>query len=167
MPMSAKKRASLAIAILGSLMPPSLHCFANEGAFDKDRLGLTAAVALTEGEMSDIRGTGFVDALTQGVFEAVPATVKATLAMTGSLDGSGQDTLAGAIAGFMPALLEALPPGNTVSAQIGSQPIVTLTGMGSQSLSCSSGLACGPGTSVTLDASNPASAHVSIGFQLP
>jgi hypothetical protein len=64
------------------------------------KAGIRFRCGMTEKDLA------FVDALTQGAFEAVPATVKATLAVTGSLDGSGQDTLAG----FMPTLLELCRP---------------------------------------------------------
>src|SRR5262245_4380972 len=118
MPVSARKSAFLAIAIAGSLTLPSLHCFANEDMFDKDRIGLADAVALTDNELGEMRGTGFVLALTQSLLDPLMSTVRSALAFKGALGGA---LGSGSFAGSIPAFLALLPPGNTVSAEINNQ----------------------------------------------
>jgi hypothetical protein len=152
----ARKLACVAIA--GSLTFVSSHCLADNVVLSADRIGLSDAVALTEQEMGDLRGTGFVGALAQGLLGTLTPTAEAALA------GSSQSTL-NALTGFLPGLLGALPPGNTVSAQIGDQPTVTLSGTEPLSLGCGNGLSCAPGTSLSLSSSgNPPTAHASISF---
>jgi hypothetical protein len=69
---------------------------------------------------------------------------------------------AGALAGWLQTLIGSLPPGNTVSATVGSQDTVTQTGTGPQSLSCSTGITCSPGTSITLFSNSGPTSHVTV-----
>jgi hypothetical protein len=154
----AQKLALLGIA--SALIAISSPCRANDALLRPDSIGLGDAVPLADREMAELRGTGFLGGITQGLL--------------GTLTPAGRTALANAtpatlhaLTGFLPTLLSVLPPGNTVSAQLGNQAVVTLNGTGPQSLGCGSGLTCGTGTSVFLSSStNPTSASVSISFTL-
>ncbi|MGH6881742.1 hypothetical protein [Hypericibacter sp.] len=155
---SAGKLAFLGLA--GVLTFSSFPCFAGDAVLSADRIGLGDAVALNDREMGDLRGTGFLGALTQGLLGTLTPTARTALA-------NGSQSTLNALTGFIPTLLSVLPPGNTVSAQIGTGPPVTQNGTGPQSLGCGNGITCGPGTSVSLSSSNnPASASASISFTL-
>jgi hypothetical protein len=155
---SAGKLAFLGIA--GVLTLSSVPCFADDAALGADRIGLVDAVALSDRDMGEMRGTGFLGALTQGMLGTLTPAARTALA-------NGSQSTLNALTGFIPTLLSVLPPGNTVSAQIGTGPAVTQNGTGLQSLGCGSGITCGPGTSVSLSSSsNPASASASLSFTL-
>ncbi|MFZ5791491.1 MAG: hypothetical protein ACOY3L_12410 [Pseudomonadota bacterium] len=154
----ARKLALVVMALAGGLIVSSSRGLADDAALGADRLGVADAVALTDREMSGIRGTGFLNGVTQGLLGTLTASGKAA---------SGIQTSVTGLTGFISALLGVLPPGNTVSAQIGNQPIVTLNGTGPQSLGCGGGITCGPGTSFLLSSSgDPASAHATISLTL-
>ncbi|QEX25004.1 hypothetical protein FRZ61_49480 [Hypericibacter adhaerens] len=145
------------IAIAGSLSLLSFPCHADQTLLSADRIGSIDAVALTDQEMGDSRGTGFVTALTQGLLAALSKAANAAASAQGTETGA-------AVTGFLPALLAVLPPGNTVSAQIDDQPTVTMNGLGPQSLGCGGGLSCGPNISMSLSSSlGSASAQTSMG----
>jgi len=110
--------------------------------------------------MAELRGTGLLGGITQGLLGTLTPAGRTALA------NATPNTL-NALTGFLSTLLSVLPTGNTVSVQIGDQPTVTLNGTGPQSLGCGAGIACGGGTSVSLSSStNPTSASVSISFTL-
>jgi hypothetical protein len=156
----ARKLAFVAIALAGSLIVPFSHCFAADSVLTADRIGIVDAVALGDQEMSELRGTGFLTGVTQGLLGTLTPAGRTALA-------NGAQSTLHALTGFIPTLISVLPTGNTVSAQIGDQPIVTLNGTGPQSLGCGGGITCGAGTSFALSSStNPASASVSISFTL-
>lgn len=155
---SAGKLAFLGIA--GALACSSLPCFAGDAVLSADRIGLGDAVALNDREMGDLRGTGFLGALTQGMLGTLTPAARTALA-------NGSQSTLNALTGFIPTLLSVLPPGNTVSVQIGTGDPVTRNGTGPLSLGCGNGVTCGPGTSVSLSSSgDPASASASLGFSL-
>ena len=153
-------RTSALLGIASALIAISTPSRADDALLRPDSIGLADAVPLADPEMAELRGTGFLGGITQGLL--------------GSLTPAGRTALANAtpatlnaLTGFLPTLLSVLPPGNTVSAQLGNQAVVTFNGAGPQSLGCGAGLTCGGGTSVSLSSStNPTSASVSISFTL-
>jgi hypothetical protein len=158
MRVAAPKLALLGIA--STLIAISSPCRANDALLRPDSVGLVDAAPLADREMAELRGTGLLAGVTQGLLGTLTPAGRAALA-------NATPATLNALTGFLPTLLGALPTGNTVSAQIGSQPTVTLNGTGPQSLGCGAGLTCGPGISTSLSSStNPSSASVSISFTL-
>jgi hypothetical protein len=157
---SAHKLVLATVILAGGLL--SFASLASAGSANSkfDAVGLADAVPLQDMQMAELRGTGFLNGVTQGLLGTLTPAGRAALA-------SGAQSTLHALTGFIPALISVLPPGNTVSAQLGDQPIVTLNGTGPQSLGCGGGITCGAGTSFALSSStNPALASVSISFTL-
>lgn len=131
----AHKLALAAGAFAGGLFSAITLGNAGDALLDAARIGAIDGIALDDGQMSELRGTGLFGSAFQ-------------------------------------AFLNSLPPGNTVEVQIGDTTPVrrpeTGTTTGTVSLNCSSaGVSCGAGTSFSLKASSPASAHVSVSQTLP
>jgi len=155
---AAQKLALLGIA--SAMIAISCPCLANDALLRPDSIGLVGAVPLADREMAELRGTGLLTGLTQGLLGTLTPAGRTALA-------NGAQSTFHALTGFIPTLIGVLPTGNTVSAQIGDQPTVTLNGTGPQSLGCGGGITCGAGTSFALSSStNPASASASISFTL-
>ena len=148
------------VGIVGALIAISTPGRADDALLRPDSIGLADAIPLADPEMAELRGTGLLGGITQGLLGTLTPAGRTALA------NATPNTL-NALTGFLSTLLSVLPTGNTVSVQIGDQPTVTLNGTGPQSLGCGAGIACGGGTSVSLSSStNPTSASVSISFTL-
>jgi hypothetical protein len=131
----ARKLALAVVALAGGPIVSSPPGLADDAALGADGIGIADAAPLTDRETSELRGKGFLNGLTQGLLGTLTSSGKAA---------TGAQTTVDALTGFISTLIGVLPPGNTVSAQIGNQPIVTLDGAGSPSLGCGGGITCGP-----------------------